>query len=159
MRVLGILLGVIPEVPAAPFVRVSGTRGTGIRKWYTLLPSNSIRIVSFPTCIFILNRMLYVYSIHHIYLLNHTYNNSGYKWIPQEVIDMLNNCEDPRTIYLYTKQIVTFFFLCFDLSIIKFLINTREKQELSGVEPGTSGLLAFGCPTEPSTPYLINTDK
>ena len=29
------------------------------------------------------------------------------------------------------------------------MINTREKQELPGVEPGTSDLLAFGCPTEP----------
>ena len=66
------------------------------------------------------------------------------------LVHVINNCEDN------TKQIVTFFFLCFDLSFIKFLINTREKQELSGVEPGTSGLLAFGCPTEPSTPdYYI----
>ena len=44
------------------------------------------------------------------------------------VVHFINNCEDN------TKQIVTFFFLCFDLSFIKFLINTREKQELSGVE-------------------------
>ena len=36
-----------------------------------------------------------------------------------------------------------------------FLINTREKQELPGVELGTSGLLAFGCHTEPSTPDYI----
>ena len=64
-------------------------------------------------------------------------------------IRVINNCEDN------TKQIVTFIFLCFDLSCIKFLINTREKQELPGVEPGTYGLLAFGCPTEPSTPYYI----
>ena len=42
--------------------------------------------------------------------------------------------------------------LYFDLSFIKFLINTREKQELPGVGPGTSGLLAFGFPTEPSIP-------
>ena len=40
------------------------------------------------------------------------------------------------------------FFLCFDLYFIIFLINTREKQELSGVETGTSGLLDFGCTTE-----------
>ena len=46
-------------------------------------------------------------------------------------------------------------FLCFDLSFIKFLINTREKQELPGVEPGTYFLLAFGCPTEPYTPNYI----
>ena len=31
-----------------------------------------------------------------------------------------------------TIQIVTFFFLCFELSFIKLLINTREKQELPG---------------------------
>ena len=50
-------------------------------------------------------------------------------------------------------------FLCFDLSCIKFLINTREKQELPGIEYGTSVLLAFSCLTEPSTPrpyiYII----
>ena len=40
-------------------------------------------------------------------------------------------------------------FLCFALLFIKFLINTRAKQELLGVEPGTSDLLAFGCPTDP----------
>ena len=45
------------------------------------------------------------------------------------------------------------FFFCFDLSfILKFLINTREIQELLRVEPGTSadavshGLLDFDCP-------------
>ena len=73
------------------------------------------------------------------------------------LVHVINNCERPRTIQL---QIVTFFFLCFDLLFIiiliirtyKFFINTREIQELPGVEPGTSGLLAFGCPTEPSTP-------
>ena len=26
--------------------------------------------------------------IYNIYLLNHTYNNIGYKWTPQEVIDL-----------------------------------------------------------------------
>ena len=50
------------------------------------------------------------------------------------LVHVINNCEDifaPDN----TKQIVTFFFLCFDLSYIKFLINSREKQELPGVEP------------------------
>ena len=69
------------------------------------------------------------------------------------LVHVINNCEEPYKDN--TKQIVTFFFLCFDLSFIKFLINTREKQELSGVESGTSELLAFGCPTEPSTPDYI----
>ena len=55
---------------------------------------------------------------------------------------VINNCEGPRTIqYKYT--IVTFIFLYFDLLFIKFLINTREKQELPVVEPGTSRLLAL----------------
>ena len=66
------------------------------------------------------------------------------------LVHVINNCEGPGQ---YNTNSNTFF-LCFDLSFIKFLINTREKQELSGVEPGTSGLLAFGCPTEPSTPDL-----
>ena len=44
----------------------------------------------------------------------------------------------------------------FDLSFIKFLINTREKQELPGKEPGTSGLQAFGCPTEPAIYPRLN---
>ena len=35
------------------------------------------------------------------------------------------------------------------------MINTREKHELPGVEPGTSGLLDVGCPTEPYTPIYI----
>ena len=76
---------------------------------------------------------LTIYYNNNTYLLNYTYNNSGYKWTPQEVIlvHVINNCEGPRTIQ---KQIVTFFFLCFDISFIKFLINTREKQELPGVE-------------------------
>ena len=40
--------------------------------------------------------------------------------------------------------------LCFDLSLLnKFLINTREKQELAGIVLGTSGLLDCGCSTEP----------
>ena len=43
-------------------------------------------------------------------------------------------------------------FLCMYSMFVKFLINTREKQELPGVEPGTSDLQAFGCPTEPYTP-------
>ena len=30
---------------------------------------------------------IYIY-IYNIYLLNHTYNNIGYKWTPQEVIDL-----------------------------------------------------------------------
>ena len=62
------------------------------------------------------------------------------------LVHVINNC------YKTNSNII---FLCFDLSFIKFLINTREKQELSGVEPGTSGLLAFGSPTEPSTPDNI----
>ena len=40
------------------------------------------------------------------------------------------------------------FFFGFDLLFIKFLINTREKQELPEVVPKTSGLLVFDCPTE-----------
>ena len=72
------------------------------------------------------------------------------------LVHVINNCERPRTIQL---QIVTFFFLCFDLLFIKFFINTREIQELPGVEPGTSGLLAFGCPTEPSTPDINKLDS
>ena len=54
------------------------------------------------------------------------------------LVHVINNCEGPQTI-----QIVTFFFLCFDLSFIKFVINTREKRELPGVEPGTSDLLFY----------------
>ena len=69
------------------------------------------------------------------------------------LIHVINNC------FLY----VTFVVLCFDLSFIKFLINTREKQELSGVELGTSDLLASGCPTEPWIPdsiiYICNKVK
>ena len=45
------------------------------------------------------------------------------------LIHVINNCEGPRTI-----QILTFCFSCFDLSFIKFLINTREKKEVPGVE-------------------------
>ena len=59
----------------------------------------------------------------------------------------INKCEGTRKIKL-VKNILFYF----DISFIKFLINTREKQELPGVEYGTSCLLAFGCPTEPSTP-------
>ena len=38
-----------------------------------------------------------------MYLLNHTYNNIGYKRTPQEVIDLynvhvINNCEGLRTL-------------------------------------------------------------
>ena len=29
-------------------------------------------------------------------------------------------------------EVKNIFFLCFDLSFIKFLVNTREKQELPG---------------------------
>ena len=75
------------------------------------------------------------------------------------LVHVINNCERPRTIQYNTIQIVTFCFLYFDLSLIKFFINTRENQELPGVEPGTSGLLAFGCPTEPSTPDYIYINK
>ena len=58
-------------------------------------------------------------------------------------IHVINNCEGQYN----TNS--NFFFLCFDLSFIKFLINTREKQELPGVELVTSGLLFVVCPTEP----------
>ena len=71
------------------------------------------------------------------------------------LIHVINNCERPTDNTIVLIQIVTFFFLCFDLSFIKFLINIREKQELPGDESRTSGLLAFGCPTEPSTPDNI----
>ena len=29
-----------------------------------------------------------LFNNNNIYLLNHTYNNNGYKWTPQEVIDL-----------------------------------------------------------------------
>ena len=48
------------------------------------------------------------------------------------LVHVINNCGAPDN----TKQIVTFFFLCFDLLFIKFLINTREKQELLESKPG-----------------------
>ena len=60
------------------------------------------------------------------------------------LVHVINNCEGPRTIQTNSN-----IFLCFDLLFIKFLINTRDKQYLPGVEPGTSDLLAFGCPAEP----------
>ena len=60
-------------------------------------------------------------------------------------IRVTNNWEWPGQ-YNTNSNIV---FFSFDLSLNKFLINTREKQELPGVEPGTSGLLEFGCTTEP----------
>ena len=80
--------------------------------------------------------------------MNHTYNNSGYKWNPQEVIDlyMLYITVTGPGQYKINSNI---FFLCFNLTFNKFLINTREKQELAGFGPRTSGLLAFSCPTEP----------
>ena len=56
------------------------------------------------------------------------------------LIHDINNCEGQ-----YNTNSNNFF-LCFDLLFIKFLINKREKQELPGVEPGTSGLLAFAKP-------------
>ena len=46
-----------------------------------------------------------------------------------------------------SKQMV----LCFDLFCIKFLITTIEQQQLSGVVPGTSGLVALDCFTETYT--------
>ena len=51
--------------------------------------------------------------------------------ISHRLVHIINNCEVPPE---NTIQIVTFFFLCFDLSFIKLLINTREKQELLGVK-------------------------
>ena len=59
-------------------------------------------------------------------------------------VNNIHNCAGPDN----TIQIVNNIVLSFDLSFIKFLINTREKQEMPGVKPGTSGLLDFGCPTE-----------
>ena len=61
------------------------------------------------------------------------------------LIHIINNCEGLGQ-YNTNSNI---FILCFDFDFIKFLINTREKQELPGVELGTSGLLDFGCTTEP----------
>ena len=55
------------------------------------------------------------------------------------LIHVINNCERPPD---NTIQIVTFVLLCFHLSFIKFLINTREKQELPGVKPGVEPLHA-----------------
>ena len=46
------------------------------------------------------------------------------------LVHVINNCEGP-----HTKQIVTFFVLCFDLSFIKFLINTREKENCLESKP------------------------
>ena len=66
--------------------------------------------------------------------------NSGYKWTPQEVIDLYMLYITVRGPGQYNTNSNIFF------------INTRENQELPEVKPGTSGLLAFGCPTEPSTP-------
>ena len=57
------------------------------------------------------------------------------------LVYVINNFEGPRTMQYNT--ISNIFFLCFDLPFIKFLIITREKQELSGFESGTSSLLAF----------------
>ena len=94
------------------------------------------------------------WPIYNIYLLNPIYiyieynTNNGYKWTPQEVIDLYMLYITVRGPGQYNTN-SNIFFVCFDLSFIKFLINTREKQELPGVEPGTSGLLAFGGPTEP----------
>ena len=62
------------------------------------------------------------------------------------IVHVINNCEGPGQ-YNTNSNIILL-----DLSFIKFLINTREKQELPGVELGTSGLIVFGCPTEPSIP-------
>ena len=62
--------------------------------------------------------------------------------INHRLIHVIYNCEGPRTI-----QIVTFcsYVLIYRL-LLKFLINTREKQELPRVQPGNSGLLDFDCP-------------
>ena len=49
--------------------------------------------------------------------------------------------------------------LCFNLLFSNLLINTREKQELPGVEPVNSGLLDFAnhcCHTEP---YMGSIDS
>ena len=74
------------------------------------------------------------------------------------IIHVINNCEGPRIKYNLLGEYntnSTFLFLYFYISFIKFSIglNTRAKQELSEVDPGTSGLLGFGCPTKPYTPY------
>ena len=86
------------------------------------------------------SHLLYMYNNinNNIYLLNRTYNNIGYKWTPQEVIDlyMLNitvRSPGQYIVFVY-KTNSNIFFLVFYFSFIKFLINTREKQELSGVE-------------------------
>ena len=55
--------------------------------------------------------------------------------ISHRLVHIINNCAPD-----YTIQIVTFFFLLF-LFLFKFFINTRENQEMHGVEPETSGLL------------------
>ena len=34
------------------------------------------------------NEYIYIYIIIIFYSLNHTYNNIGYKWTPQKVIDL-----------------------------------------------------------------------
>ena len=56
--------------------------------------------------------------------------------ISHRLIHVINNCEGQ---YNTNSNI---FFLFFDLSFIKLLINTREKP---GFQPGTSGLLDFSC--------------
>ena len=63
-------------------------------------------------------------------------------------VHVINNCEGPGQYNTNSKKN----FSCVLIYRIKFLINTREKQELSGVELGTYCLLAFGCPTDPYTP-------
>ena len=58
----------------------------------------------------------------------------------RRLIRVINNCEGPRTIqYKYicivlSGVITIVTFLCFHLSFIKFLINTREQQKLPGVD-------------------------
>ena len=47
-------------------------------------------------------------------------------------IHVINNCEGPGQY----NTIETFVFLCFYLSYIKFLINTREKQNFLESNPG-----------------------
>ena len=64
---------------------------------------------------------------------------------PQEVIDVYMLSIIVRFPGQYNTK-SNILLLCFDLSFIKFFINTREKQELPGVGPGTSGLLSLDVP-------------
>ena len=48
------------------------------------------------------------------------------------LMHVINNCEGPLTGQYNANSNILL--LCFNLSFIKFMINTREKQELPGVE-------------------------